>query len=385
MKIVFCLCAFVFFSVCRPLAAQDFLQGTPKPAPGESSVSDDPAAGSETPVASLTPSRGNKIEMALLAVEMAESSYKIHRDVKSKASLLSSYERIIPLICMPEIFRTLDYQGNPSDQECIDFLTKMFTLQPQNPVAVCAKEGVESPDCGDAYVGQEIKILSESGTSGGRGGSNVDALLDAELYDSKTSPKVEALERQASDLKDAYEQAKSPQNREKLVATYNALARLACDQTKTVFEAGPSQKDAQEIERGKKLNKKVEDIMFGGRRTEPTPTPLVTAAPSDGPLGSLVEKHTPTPAADDVLLRRVVYMSAACARTIELVKQFNPRMAIVVCNQEGFYSPGCIQALRRDREEAAKAREAILKEKSHAAATAGASFTPTIVNEMESF
>jgi hypothetical protein len=92
-----------------------------------------------------------------LKIEMAESTWKIRPSLKSLAELANALEGYLNENCFGSMLQTLSYSGPPTDPDCIARMDRLLDIYPNNPVATCLRDGIESQSCSDTYRGQSMK------------------------------------------------------------------------------------------------------------------------------------------------------------------------------------------------------------------------------------
>jgi hypothetical protein len=97
-----------------------------------------------------------------LKIEMAESSWKIKRTLRSLTELANALETYLNENCFGDILKTLSYSGPPTNPDCLARMDRLLDIYPDNPVATCLRDGIESQSCSDAYRGQSMKQFSAS-------------------------------------------------------------------------------------------------------------------------------------------------------------------------------------------------------------------------------
>ncbi len=92
-----------------------------------------------------------------LKIEMAESSWKIKRSLRNLTELANSLEVYLNENCFDNMLKSLSYSGPPTNPDCLARMDRLLDIYPDNPVAVCLRDGIEAQSCGDAYRGQSMK------------------------------------------------------------------------------------------------------------------------------------------------------------------------------------------------------------------------------------
>jgi hypothetical protein len=93
---------------------------------------------------------------------MAESTWKIRPSLQALAELANALEGYLNENCFGAMLQTLSYSGPPTNPDCIATMERLLDLYPNNPVATCLRDGIESQTCSDTYRGQSMKQFNTS-------------------------------------------------------------------------------------------------------------------------------------------------------------------------------------------------------------------------------
>jgi hypothetical protein len=161
-----------------------------------------------TPDSSLASALG----VAELKLQMAESTYKLRPSLKTLSEYVVSLEEITNTTCLKTLPRTLVYNGQPTDPNCIALMEKLFKLYPEDPVATCVRDGIEAKSCITAYGNQETIAydgsLSESELP--------DPALKVGLSKAEVD-RLDFLSQTLTELDVRYRAAATPQEKHKLI------------------------------------------------------------------------------------------------------------------------------------------------------------------------
>jgi|GEM_PF-2358782 len=317
--------------------------------------------------ASSSPS-SPKLELALLNVGVAEAMREMLINVRTTSRLVGAYETVVTEACMPELRSTLRHAPNPSDPTCREYLNRLIAIDPGNPVAICARDGIDAPACSQAFARQHYSTydpaigLSGDATSGPNIEGQVGVLRNEE--------RVNSLELKYMEFVRAFRSGKNPKDREGALALLDQILDLTCIGIELVIaQSNGSGADSQ--------------LGFSLSDTNPVATPSPTprrsdlvpddsklpqrddtsASTSSNPLKILAEElkdnsPTPTPNALDKLYAvRTRVVPENCDAYLERAKLLDPNRASVVCAKEGAVSPNCISARRLARHQALVAQK----------------------------
>lgn len=278
--------------------------------------------------------------MLNLELEMAESSYSLNPNLESKSRLLNIYEKVVYSRCMAEMRRTLVFAGATHDQVCIDYIAKIFTLDPGNIVAYCARDGIDSESCRYASNRQSI-IVFDPKKEEESGAASLDEVIARRKEGTKVREETLKLLSRVRTLQRAKAQAGTLMQ---IRTSVERILSLNC--------SGPA-----DIRVKLTGEEKKEEVV-----AEPTVSSLVPpddAATSgdsanksgDDPISKLLREnfHTPTPAVRLEKSFRQYEISKTCNDYILEALKIDPNLSTAHCYKYGFYSWQCMNALRHER------------------------------------
>ena len=282
------------------------------------------AAETPAPTAAPTPQPSKSSDILDLEYDLIEATYRGNPSETNRAMIVEVMERYINARCMPGLQKDLGWNGMGSgDTRCRRMVDFALEIDPTNPPALCARDGIDSPSCAAAYEGQALQVIST--TSGKSAPSDLDAILEAKKE--KDDPEIES----------AYSSALSDfrgdklQSEEKKNAVYRSLqAGLSkfCRVSRTKVLAVPSPTPSVAASKS------------------PATTPTSIVKPIDAMLAEIADrKKTGSPSS---LAKRHRLVSPLCSKWITRANEFDPKHWLAGCYKDGFYSPRCIQARRRD-------------------------------------
>lgn len=320
-------------------------------------------------------SLGTPQEIAEWQLDIAQSSYEVTKTDRNLTSVITALERLIGLYCMPNLSKTLQHNGFPSDPQCIKYMDAAFALDAENPVATCARDGIDSRSCSEAYAAQETNTYSELypiwPTEPGSV-SDLDLALDVRTAD----PQLTTLGQELSRLESRSLQSADARKEvlPRMRQAFSEALGLACKNTKlkvqTLFgDLGskigtlPSIAMQDQGFRNYLLRlppaEREEALLKAKQAEEQLQRP--GQGQSSSPMDDLVKGLKPTPVnanrvvrvrADGVLRTR--YLSSICDDTLTRALRADPGSAAASCARYGDSSPDCIKAKRRERAEAVR-------------------------------
>lgn len=325
-------------------------------------------------------SLGSPLELAQWEADIAENSYSIHKTDRNLSSLLGAYEKILQLTCMPELLKTLQYSGAPKDPTCLKYLDATLKIDRENPIAVCARDGIDSKSCEDAFLAQETETYAadnplwppEEGV-----GQDLDIQLESRTTNTAEISKLESeltrvqgLSQVSSENRAIYEpQVKAIMQKLvwatcrypklKVQILYSDANGNVPDQAPEILKNASVREQLGRIpasERGallKELMQSPQSQNFFPVDESSTPRPMddiVNALkPGNAPSAVRVSRVRPDG------ISRIRYISRDCLASVERASSSEAGGAAGACAQYGDYSPDCIRARRRDRVAAAAA------------------------------
>jgi hypothetical protein len=319
-------------------------RGVPSNGAGETSST---STSSEGSASSLSASRPSKpMEMSALRLSMAESAFALDPSLENRANLILARERLVEDSCMPKLTQSLQHPGMnalppPMREACRKELFAVFALDGATPVGFCARDGIDSPNCAAAYKNQN---------SGSYGGGYQAPAAPEPL---RPGQKPNAQDTVALLYQEARQRIGVLQDHESIearLAIRNVFARLLtlnCAVVRLSLQELPAQNSAALANRDSLLGQPLDpnvpieryvDVLVQGARVKATPT------------GGPVEAASETPQEGPPFFRSRL-TSDACQFYIQEGLRFEPGLASALCHREGFSSPTCIAALRKERTE----------------------------------
>lgn len=319
-------------------------QPTPEPAPSPN----------------ITPSVSHKISD--LQVQMAESAHKILPSLRSLSDLTTSLENYLTSGCFGPIFKTLSYDGPPSDPMCAQRTDQLLALAPRNPVGLCARDGIAAPSCVEAYREQIVERFD-----GGSLHSNIpDTAIRAGLSMEETN-KVGRLAANLESINARYKELRAAGDKTKLFAliteateNYEQILSITCktaivavrNQEETTKNQSAEERSIETVR--EKLLKVPKELRGDYQRQalEDAEKELVQAKSDPAKREAILRKikvienpEVSTEVSMEGKLR-VRILPRQCYDYIEQASTFIPAFSVPICHKNGWYSPQCIGGIK---------------------------------------
>jgi hypothetical protein len=293
-----------------------------------------------------------------LKIAMAESSLRVNPSLRTVADLSAALERYLTSHCMGNLLQSLAYEGPPSDPECQARMERLLEIYPQNPVALCVRDGIAAPSCTDAYRNQKMVAFS--------GSSSYEDIPDPALkvgLSAEDTKKLAALRQTLSDVNQRYQAANSDTDKQKALddATnlYDQLLSLTCKTVALRLDQPLDQQEEREDSSITEVRERLLKIPPGIRPdyqrqlTQKTEEELARAANDPATKKILLQKLAviQNPDTRQRLTAagklRVRVALPQCVEYIEQAQAILPNFPSPTCHREGWYSPQCVLALKK--------------------------------------
>lgn len=346
------------------------------------------ASGAEAKDSDTAPKRPNALDVTDIKIEMAEASLRVNSSDRNLTALITALEDYLNARCFGSLRQSLTYQGPPTDPDCVARMNQLLALNPDNPAAICARDGIDAPSCVTAYKGQKLVEFYDS------------ASLLADLPDpalkvglsAADTERVKVQEEMLQNIDGQFREAQTDEEKAKCVndavGIYEQLLNTACRVSalrlrrleEVVVKSDPpriaeARKKLLQIpaklraDYQRQMRMKVEDEIASFRGDEATRKELIELlAVIDEP------EEKKAPALQNLQRTRVVLRP--CFQAIEQASKFIPLFPAPLCYKEGWHTPQCTVAIRAWR----KAKELERKR-----ATVKPGTTPTPQNVISSF
>lgn len=308
------------------------------------------------PAASPTevPIEPDQDDFAKLKLDMAISSFRLNPDNRTRAMVIDAYQGLVIRECYSQVYRNLTLTP-PGSVLCQSFVAKLLQFEPQNPLAVCAREGFDSSGCRMAYRGQTFRSFSERSDD-----TELDQVLDLK----RNEAELQQLQNIISSARTDYEVHQDAESRQKLISQMEHGIEKAC---RSITEA-----PIEENDDGRAWLKKypeLEQIVSGQESSttqsnslanmiEPTSPPeaVVSPTPTERPYAGFLKEISPESPATKVETTRYRNASPYCYGFVSQLLEFEPMHPRATCLRDGPYSPSCLLAVKRQRETPPTAR-----------------------------
>ena len=285
-------------------------------------------------------------DMTTLRLSMAESVFALDPSLENRANLILAIERVVEESCMPRLTQTLQHLGMnslpaPQKESCRKQLFALFALDGASPTGFCARDGIDSANCAAAYKNQ---------VSGSYGGGYVAPTTPEALrpgMKATAQDQAALLYQELRQRKAALLDHESIEGRIAIRTLYARLLTINCAVVRLALQELPPQEAMAASNRDSMLGRPLDpnvpieqyvDVLVQGARAKATPT----GGPSAGnPDGAAPTEGPP--------FFRNRLTSDACQFYVREGLQFEPGFAAPICHSEGFSSPQCITALRKEQ------------------------------------
>lgn len=293
-------------------------------------------AAAKKPSGPLTP-----IEIYSLATDMNRINYGKFKYRRYLSELVGSLERLIDYQCASSF--KLGAPAPKISGDCAKSVDELLDLDSENPVALCARDGLSSKSCVSAFEKQEVGSLNPSSYS------FLDELTTPEL--SRQASDSFNLEFQLAEAKDNGERsekdaearrlegqiisADSPALREQLRNLYAEILHGSCKFSRLRLALEEEMVGLREA------------IFYSAKNAQAKPTPV------PGSVEDLVQKFSepngsPTPAGGSKGYFRIRLLGPLCSNVVQRAVMNTPDLAAAICYRDGWDSPSCATALDRE-------------------------------------
>jgi hypothetical protein len=328
------------------------------------------------------PTANTSLDILDLKIQMAESSLRINPTLRSIAELSSALESYLTRNCFGNLLQTLSYEGPPTNPDCIARMDRLFEIYPENPVALCLRDGMEAQSCRDAYRNQSLKEFS--------GGSDLKTIPDPALkvgLSAADTSKIKALSESIRDVNHAYQSATTDDEKYKhmndATQLYDQLLSIACKvvalELEEPAEDSSSPREDSSITQAREKLLKIPPALrpdYQRQMLLEAETELARANKDKAQQAIIIEKikvinnpetKSAITAAGKLRLRVVL---PTCYDYIEQTSKLLPNFPSPICHRNGWYSSQCIEGIKKWRIYKLQMAETIAKR-------AGKKVTPT--------
>jgi hypothetical protein len=311
---------------------------------------------------------------------MAENSYKFFKTPVNMEELIASLEEYLNNKCFGSLHKTLEYKGSPTDPTCVGYMDRLLQLNPDNPAAICLRDGIAAPSCMNAYQNQRTSVYYPS--------SSDQSVRTLALKSGMSAVEIDKLEKLTLILKEVNTKYQSTEeDAEKLrlmddaLALYDQILALACRISALRFkprsDSGSKNEDPELKAMREKLLKIPPNLREGHQERMLVEVENRLAAAKGNVLEQLRLKTLMevirNPSGDGTMTvktnERERLILPKCNEVITQTLQAFPKAPAPICHQNGWFTPNCIQAIRMYRTE-------LRQQRAQAEATAKASKSP---------
>ncbi|MBX7144156.1 MAG: hypothetical protein K1X79_06875 [Oligoflexia bacterium] len=328
-----------------------------------------------------------------LAAEMAENTYQVRKSNKNLSSLVQSLEGLIATYCYPDLRQTLRYDSKSISPKCNSLIEKTLSYDPDSPAAICARDGIESRSCREAYQAVQFLVLEPGQSPWFGDNEQTDASdIEAKVSASNSEEGLSLLEAQLS--QDESTLRSNPPDQaaiEARIETSSAkLIALSCKFVRLSLKRKAGAVQSESVKNG--LPPEFDDPTFQANFNSLSPTekaqvmeqlshrqfnpeeavaPKRPSTPFDEVTGMLFKRATPEPQARQGQTDRMRFVSPACMRYVTRAENVRAALSYATCARWGEYSPQCVDELREDR------KRALLKQRMGQKRSPGEAAAPT--------
>lgn len=279
----------------------------------------------ESPAPTQTPS-AMETDFSSLEFNLLETAYKTTPDANTRNQLITAGEKVINSYCIDGVSPNYSKQNTEPNSTCDKFIQRLLKYDPFNPAVACAQNGINSPECFNAYA--------STGASSFNGYSQSNKDLEAYLTASQqTSLEIET---QLSPLEQNYFQTHDAESGKQIETLLIDNLPKVCNLTRYDVTESSAQ---------------------------PKPTTPIAPRKNTKPFEDVLEqlKNPSAQATPEVPITRHRLVSNGCLNLLEHLKKFSPQHYYYLCTVNGPYSPQCLRA----RKAAAAASRAAKQDAAH--------------------
>lgn len=266
------------------------------------------------------------VKVQELSVAKAKSDYTNSlktndKDIISNAKkvLLNELEKTVPLICMPNFHKDLNYKPDPQNTKCEDIVKELLALYPYSPIGLCAKYGYKDKRCIDGY---SHIIISNAKESSSNDKKEIPELKD--FFKKIDNIKIPKLKTDYFNAKNLYKTKNSINNFMKVISIGDKIVRNLCREKRERYsDKCITCKNQNNLELGDFdiFNTISDEEKSKSKKNEDTNQNL-----------KQVDK--------------IIYLSRDCQDFLKEISSFEETYPSSICEQNGIYSPKCLDALR---------------------------------------
>lgn len=289
-------------------------------------------------IASPTPKRAasifdNRDDLPSLQAAMAQAQFDLDPSPANRLALFEALGRVVNARCLGQIHQRLAYSPNPADKPCQEAIEYTLSINPDSPEAICAKDGLETESCQNAYSEQATSSSMPFPNSNDWSSVWNNYTTSIRLKESETASTANSLFTQLSQATETARQSGKPEDKEKLRPLMNKILDLTCDPVLIVPNLN--------IEKDRKAQQ--EAMASQSKETENS-----GAVMTQKELLDFLKKSAPTTNRQiNAVINRVRLVPNRCLQFIDKALVIFPGYPRAICHRDGFFSPNCIFALRK--------------------------------------
>jgi len=297
-----------------------------------------------------------------LKIQMAEGSLKLNPSERNLTSLISSLEESLNTSCLKSLPVTLKYEGPPTNPNCIARMERLLEINPDNPAAICLRDGIAAPSCLAAYRDQKLVEFYDSS-------SLLEDLPDPSLkvgLSAVETQRLKVLSEMLENINRQFQNAESSEDKNKsmddAVGVYDQLLSLSCRivalRLRPLTENDTAIYEPSRIVEARKQLLQIPKNMRGDYQTQMLRKVEEELALYTGnakgkqellDLMAVINQPDNSKPLTAIRLERSRVVLSSCYRFIEQATKFIPLFPAPKCHAEGWYSPQCINALKQWR------------------------------------
>lgn len=271
-------------------------------------------------------------------LSLTSKAFKATDTMRTRSDLITAAGKGVEYLCLGDLQRSLRQDEPSQDPECLRILGVLESIDSDNPVALCARYGIQAQACQTAYKNQIVthevprallaKFAEALGKTYRAGSFEDDLSVKLDLERSRETRKtlkndIELLKVQ---LKDPKESAAAVEKRDGLLTQYIQLScsayRLVTIPAK-VATAYANSRPTPRAKGGKKSGKSLGDLLTKGPFNVPD---TAQAKQADQNHYRLLDKE--------------------CLTALTFAEKHNSALPAIPCRKEGPTAPACIISRR---------------------------------------
>lgn len=311
-----------------------------------------------TPSAPQKKQTPNVVPVDELRTAVAEAQYRLKKTGATISELVAVLEAEIAKKCFQGMHKNLAYLGNPTDPECTAKIERLLSVENENPVATCAKEGIDSPRCLELYKTQDILVYDSSQDAS-------KALIDPVMRIGYSAKEVASLEELRNKISSLHKEAQTAQNSEiipQFLKTFDMMLKIACRPVserlleKEMNFSPDSDPEMQQIRdkllaippslRSDYQQEMLREYEKKGKESAGQPDTLKRIEQ----ILQIIQNPQKPLEKSIGELKRTRFITPECYKTLQMVAEFDSRLPWPVCYYSGWYTPACVEALRKWRQ-----------------------------------